>query len=80
MVKYRFIKTFHNFEGIKNVLDHYNLKWEAFEDYNVTYFVFRCGDKRYKDILALKMGKGKDPIRAPKKKKQVKKNNAFHYA
>ena len=86
MVKYRLITTYRNFEHVKKVLDHYKLKWEVFMIMGTHHFVFRCGDKRYKDILTLATtrmdGTGVDPepTKTPKKKKPVKKNRAFHYA
>lgn len=86
MVEYRLITTRSNFEHVKKVLDHYKLKWEVFLIKGTNHFVFRCGDKKYHDILKLVVtntdatGVDSDPIKAPKKKKPVKKNRAFHYA
>ena len=87
MVKYRLITTYRNFEDVKEILNYYKLKWEIFSFGGWKYFVFRCGDKIYKDILTLAktdtdaIGIAGGLPKAPgKKHHQVKKNKAFHYA
>lgn len=87
MVKYRIIMVYSGFKQVKEVLDHYKLKWEVFIFRGVYYFVFRCGDKRYNDILKLVTTRtdaigmdGRIPKAPDKKHHQVKKNRAFHYA
>lgn len=86
-VKYRLIMTYMHGKDVENVLKWSKLKYEVFYIDRVLYFVFRCGDKRYEQILRLAMtgtdatGREAGLPKPPGKKHHAKKmNRAFHYA